>query len=587
MSILLQKTFARTLTTLVHRFSAAAYRGMRIEAWLFDDLQDRRRAETELAACGIQARLRSAYKPLLQSFLEDFNLAGVTEVKVLYPVCNGAPENRFLLETFPLAAILGDIRISFSPGRRDQFVYDVILITTKGEESRHQVCAPNRNHQDGIGESNLSPTGWLQVHDANGAMFLDERLETDFEALFAEILQTLANHPWGEREPYFEELNITVNLPGQDQPLGYGQEVLSLHEALHEDLYFSVLEFFQSRANRPLGDRRLQPGQIVPEIFHSDGEPQVRIELRFLDRSEIAGPHLELAIADSPITTAQIQAELGKIDGTLFTATSRAGRMIKARYHPGSDFPVMISGGQHANETSGVIGALRAASILAKRSGAHFTIAPLENPDGYALHQRLISNNPNHMHHAARYTAMGDDLGHRRSNLLEGEIRTKARQLSQAGLHINLHGYPSHEWTRPLSGYVPRGFAMWTLPKGFFLVMNHLKTWTERAEVFLTLVAVKLAAVPGLRAFTAQQMGLYHLHAGSTGFRIIDGFPCIITASEEQETPMILTTEYPDETCHGAPFIAGHEVQMATVLAAYESYQDLMLKTVVGGGEIS
>ncbi len=579
MSILLQKNFARTLDSLVLRFSDVAYRGMSIEAWLFNDRHDRRRAEADLAACGIKARLRSAYKPLLHYFLEDLNLKDdlITEVKLFYPVCEKAPENRFLLETYPLAALLGDRQLSFVPHPQEQFVYNLILVNAQGEESRHQVFAPNRSHPDRIGESHLSPTGWLRVRDASGFMLLDERLETEFETLFSEIMQTVSAYPWREKEPYFEELNITVNLPGRDQPIDYGQEVLSLHEALHEDIYFSLLEFFQQRANLPLGDRSLQPGQIVPEILHSEGETEVRIEIRPLDRSEVTGPHLELEIADSPITTAQIQKELEKIGGALFTATSRAGRRIEARYHPGSDFPVMISGGQHANETSGVVGALRAAGILAARGGAHFTISPLENPDGYALHQRLVRDNPSYMHHAARYTALGDDFGYRRSNLYEREIRSKARQLSQAGLHINLHGYPSHEWTRPLSGYIPHGFAMWTLPKGFFFILNHHKTWTERAEIFLFQVAEKLAAVPGLLVFTAQQMNLYHIHSGSTGFRIIGGFPCIITVGEEQEPPLVLTTEYPDETCHGTPFVAAHEVQTATVLAAYEAYQNLML----------
>jgi hypothetical protein len=588
MSILLHTTFPRTLDTLVQRFADVANRGMHIEAWLFDDRHERRRAEAELAAYGVQANLRSAYKPLLHYFLEDLHRQDdlPAEVKLLYPVCAKAPANRFLLETYPLAALLGDAHLVFIPNQREQPVYTLTLVNGQGEESRHQVFAPNRSHVDSIGTNHLSPTGWLRVRDAGGHTLVDERLETEFEALYAQIMQTVSAHPWGEKEPYFEELHIAVNLPTREQSLDCGQEVLSLQEALHEDLYFSILEFFQQRAKRPYGDRSLQPGQIVPEVLHGKGKTEVRIETRPLDRSERSGPHRQLATADSPLTTAQIQQELAEIRGTPFTATSRAGRRIEARYNPGSDFPVMISGGQHANETSGVVGALRAARVLAARDGAHFTVSPLENPDGYALHQRLIGDNPNHMHHAARYTALGDDLGHRRSSSYESEIRTKAVQLSRADLHINLHGYPSHEWTRPLSGYIPQGFAMWTLPKGFFLIMNHHQAWGERAETFLSLVTERLATVPGLLAFNAEQMNLYRIHSGGTGFRIMHGFPCMITAGEEQVPPLVLTSEYPDETCHGAPFVAAHDVQLATVLAAYEAYQDLMLPTAVGGSEI-
>ncbi len=130
---------------------------------------------------------------------------------------------------------------------------------------------------------------------------------------------------------------------------------------------------------------------------------------------------------------------------------------------------MMISAGQHANETTGIVGALRAANRLAARKGAHFTISPQENPDGYEIHKRLCVLQPHHMHHASRYTALGDDLEYRSGeSLFEKAIRVEAEALTNAKLHVNLHGYPSHEWTRPLSGYVPRSFAMWTLPKGFF-----------------------------------------------------------------------------------------------------------------------
>jgi hypothetical protein len=378
MTILLEKTYPRTLTTLLQRYVSSPDQESTIEAWLFDDAAGRRKTEAEFAARGIKARLRSAYKPLLHFFLEDLDLAStsITEVKVLYPISSNAAENRFLLETYPLVALFADIRFTFAPGRQNECIYDLVLRNAAGEESTHQVFAPNRLHKDSIGESHLSPTGWLQVRDSSGTALHDERLETDFEALFTDILQTLAAHPWGDNEPYFEELHLAVNLPGLDTALGYGQEALSLHEALHEDLYFSLLEIFQRRSGRPLGDRGLQPGQIVPDIRHSDGPAQAVVTLRPLTQGEVSGKDQELASAASPLTSPQVHAELNAINGEPFTAISRAGRTIAARYHPGSDFPVMISGGQHANETSGIVGALRAAGILSKKAGSHFTVAP-------------------------------------------------------------------------------------------------------------------------------------------------------------------------------------------------------------------
>ena len=572
-------TLPRTIDTLIRDFATPAHKGQVIEAWLFDDAPSRRAAEAAFAKHGITATIRSSYKPLLHFFLEEIDLAAqpYSDIRVTYPRHEAANDNRFLLETYPLGALVGDARISFHAGPRTDGIYEVVLTDRNGATTSHEVFAPNRVHRDTVNETHLSPTGWLRISDADGTVIGDAQLDTDYETLFHQTMAAIAAHDWGNQEPYFNELNITVELPGQDHPIAHGHEAISLHEALHEDFYFSLLELFQVKSGRPLGDRGLQPGQIVPEIKAGTDKLTVTVESRALSTTEITGPAQDLDTANNPLTSAQIADELGKIDGDVFTAQSRSGRTINARYHSGTDIPVMISGGQHPNEITGPSGALRAAKALAKRDGAHFTISPLENPDGYALHQRLIIDNPCHMHHAARYTALGDDLEYRTgANLLEKEIRKKAQDISKAQLHVNLHGYPSHEWTRPLSGYVPRGFYMWTLPKGFFLIMRHHDDWTDHANAFIDLVTKHLATIPGLLDFNNAQIELYCTHAGDTGFDIINGFPCMISIDDRHDVPLTLITEYPDETIYGAEFIAGHTAQMETVIAAYDAHQKLM-----------
>jgi len=572
-------TLSPTIDTLIHDLAITAHQGRVIEAWLFNDAPTRRAAEVTFAKHGITAKIRSAYKPLLHFFLEELDIAShaFSDISVTYPRNDAAADNRFLLETYPLAALVGDANIAFHPGTRSDGIYDVTLTHRDGTTTTHTVFAPNRLHQDAVNETHLSPTGWLRISDVNGTVLRDEQLDTDYEILFAQTMQAIASHDWGPTEPYFDELNITVELPGQDQPIAHGHEEISLHEALHEDFYFGLLELFQVKSGRPLGDRGLQPGQIVPEIKTGTDRLTVMVENRPLSTTETTGPRQDLDTATNPLTSAQIADELRKIDGDVFSAQSRSGRTITARYHTGTDIPVMISGGQHPNEITGPSGALRGAQALAKRDGAHLTISPLENPDGYALHQRLIVDNPRHMHHAARYTALGDDLEYRSgTNLLEKEIRKKAQDISKAQLHVNLHGYPSHEWTRPLSGYVPRGFGMWTLPKGFFLIMRHHDAWTGHAMAFIDQVTEHLAKVPGLLEYNNAQIELYRIHAGDTGFDIINGFPCMISIDDRHEVPLTLITEYPDETIYGEPFIAGHTAQMETVIAAYDAHQHLM-----------
>ncbi|MBQ9350783.1 MAG: peptidase M14, partial [Phyllobacterium sp.] len=93
------------------------------------------------------------------------------------------------------------------------------------------------------------------------------------------------------------------------------------------------------------------------------------------------------------------------------------------------------------------------------------------------------------------------------------------------------------------------------------------------AERFIDAVTRRLAAVPGLVAFNDTQISLYETHAGETGFRIINGFPCMISVDDRHDVPLTLITEYPDETIYGDAFIAGHTAQMETVLAAYAAFQ--------------
>lgn len=572
MTQIFSQTFARTLDELVLH----AVDGQTFEAWTFDDAKSRRDAERRLAEKGVTAHIRSAYKPLLHAFLEEIDLIGVDHIRISYPVHAAAPANRFRLEAYPLAALVGKAEIEFVPRGDDAFFYDVALTRARETETL-KVFAPNRLHLDVVGETNVSPTGWLR----HGGDEAGERLETDYEQLFSYAIQAVAEHDWGQDEPYFEELNIRVLSPCEDQPLAIGDEVISLREALHEDFYFSLLEFFQKKSGRPLGDRGLKPGQIVPEVIGSAGEISVLVEERPLCTGFIDAADQLIVTAAAPLSAAQISRLLNEVGGEEFTAQARSGRQVSARYIRGSDAAVMISGGQHPNETTGIVGALRAARELQKRAGAHFTISPLENPDGYAIHQRLRVDNPRHMHHAARYTALGDDLEYRTSensgtHLNEKAIRFAAQELSGATLHVNLHGYPSHEWTRPLSGYVPRNFAMWTLPKGFFLVMRHHPEWAEQAEILLDKVTRHLGKIPGLLDYNHRQIALYETHAGETGFRLINGFPCLSSVDDRHTVPMTLITEYPDETIYGDDFIAGHTAQMQTVIAAYEAWQEIV-----------
>ncbi len=574
MKVLFEKNYPRTVHALVERFLKPEMRGAKVEAWLFDDQPSRFAAETKLREAGVEARFRSAYKPLLHFFLEEVDGATLKSAAIRYPRHDACVQNRFLLETYPLSALLPQVEIVFLASGKDDFHYEVDLVFTDGRSESHRVFAPNRVHEDFIGETLVSPTGWLAItqHGKTDS----ERFETSYEKLFHDTVSTIAAHDWKRGEPYFDELNIAVSLPITDRRLSYDEERLSLTEAMHEDIYFSLLEVFQKKSGRPVGDRGLQPGQIVPEIRFLDAEPSVKVETRPLSTDDALTAEQVLEIAQAPLSADQIRREIARLGGTPFEAKTRSGRTVRATYLKGSDAAMMISAGQHANETTGVVGALRAANRLAARGGTHFTISPQENPDGYEIHKRLCALQPLHMHHAARYTALGDDLEYRSGEgLYEKAIRVEAEKRTGAKLHVNLHGYPSHEWTRPLSGYVPRSFAMWTLPKGFFLIIRHHASWERQAEELIDRVTRHLAAIDGLVAYNNAQIRLFEQHAGETGFRIINGFPCLVGVDDRHTVPLTLITEYPDETIYGDAFVRGHTAQMETVLASYDALQAL------------
>jgi hypothetical protein len=578
MTILLDTRIPRTLDVLLRHWAGESNRGAHLEAWLFEDEEARREGERALARAGVTARLRSAYKPLVHAFLEDIDMAGLSRVMVRYPVHEEADSKRFLSEAYPLAALLDGVETIFEPAGAD-LTYRVTAEYEGGRIEEHAVFAPNRLCTNHLAQIDLTPTGWLKVTtQPSGVPDLDQRLETEAEQVFQVVMQAIIAHEWPAQEPYAETLAIDVAIPGIERPLGYDDEVMSTREALHEDFYFSLLEFFKHKSGRPPEDRSLQPGQIVPDIRAGEGDAHVRVELRsFGAPQDPVRVDQDLETADAAPGLAQIHRELAALAGETFAGLSREGRPVRGLYRSGSRPAVLVTGGQHANETSAPVGALRAVRRLLADPEANIAFIPVENPDGYALHGRLCEGNPRHMHHAARYTSLGNDLEYDRGNpTYEKGARIQALQMSGAKLHVNLHGYPAHEWTRPFTGYLPRGFELWSIPKGFFLVMRHKPAWAEQARVLVEAVTKGLSAVPGLPEFNRRQIEICAIHSDGTPYEIINDIPCLLTADERYPTPLMLITEFPDETIYGDAYRFAHTVQMTTVIAAEAAFAALM-----------
>jgi hypothetical protein len=551
----------------------------------------------------------------LHAFLEEIDTSTLASVVIEYPRHTAADPRRFLLEGYPLEAVIPGIEVSWLAAQdtpatstsTEQPVYQLALTDRSGLVRTLQLVAPNALKTDlALGQQSLCPTGYLRVSDSqSGQLLLAERLETEFEQAFLTLMRWVRDQSWGSSEPYFERLLLRVELPGAEIVDQQGRLLASTFEALHEDLYFSVLEFFQHRSKRPSGNRGLQPGQIVPDIRVGHGLVKVCVECYpvgsplfelqqpehqsalngsgartqqsvHTSKQEIkqvlsqAGAYeINLQTCREPLSSESVRAALALFSGQPFEMLSRQGRGVTGVYRRGTLPAIVLTGGQHANEASGVVGALRGAQWLAAQPEAHFAVVPLENPDGYALYAQYRAIHPQHMHHAARYTGLGDDLEYReQAPWYEAEARQYAVALTQAQLHLSLHGYPAHEWTRPLTGYVPRGFATWSLPKGFFLIVRYQAAYKDLALQWLEALAESVSRLPGVAQFNRAQLQRYESYLGVSGFELKHGIACMVSQNDQQNVGVKLVTEFPDETIAGEEFVFAQQVQTDTVRLA-------------------
>lgn len=122
---------------------------------------------------------------------------------------------------------------------------------------------------------------------------------------------------------------------------------------------------------------------------------------------------------------------------------------------------------------------------------------------------------------------------------------------------------------------MPRGFELWTIPKGFFLILRHHPGWQAQGRALLEHVCAALGQVAGLPEYNARQMALYERHAGELPFEVIKGTACMQTETTRAGAPVTLITEFPDETVEDDAFRFAHGVQMQAVLAAVSAWQQL------------
>lgn len=164
--------------------------------------------------------------------------------------------------------------------------------------------------------------------------------------------------------------------------------------------------------------------------------------------------------------------DISLMEITLPTASELISVAKYTAYKP----TIIISSRQHANEVSSTSHTLKLAELLLTDPGykpilkkVNVIIHPVTNPDGAAMAFELQKLTPNHMLHAGRYSALGTDVGGGETALLpESRVRPKIWREWLPDIFLNPHGYPSHEWVMPFSGYVPPGFRTYWSSRGWY-----------------------------------------------------------------------------------------------------------------------
>jgi hypothetical protein len=147
---------------------------------------------------------------------------------------------------------------------------------------------------------------------------------------------------------------------------------------------------------------------------------------------------------------------------------------------------IFITGRQHANEVSSTSHILRFAELLVTDKAykdilkkVNVVLHPVENPDGAQMAYDLQKLTPNHMLHAGRYSALGQDVaslvGVADPLLPESLVRTRVWRDWLPDIYLNPHGYPSHEWVQPFAGYVPPGFRTYLSTRGWYTTVGTLR----------------------------------------------------------------------------------------------------------------
>ena len=166
-----------------------------------------------------------------------------------------------------------------------------------------------------IGKTHVT-SGCLRA-EINGEKRADLRIETDPEKVWrimeSEIIPNLEHYLVGrygldglvDAQPLFNRLQINIYMSELDRDLGFRQERISTVEAMQEDMYFYLLDWFKTFGERECGRELDNVGLIMPEPEISKGK-QTKVEVilyeDFAAGAELREGETTAAIEETPVS---------------------------------------------------------------------------------------------------------------------------------------------------------------------------------------------------------------------------------------------------------------------------------------------
>ncbi len=257
---------------------------------------------------------------------------------------------RWLLELYPIDEVLAKTlnidlkKITFEKAPAGAPAYEVIVKDRSGSEILRRTFDPKiveRPFFDRFPdyEHVRVTTGWLKA-DVAGKTVVDDRIATDPErfwdhfqsktlpAIYTHVMALGNGKPRPEDAPFFGELTVDLSLSEPDYPIGIDQELISSMEAIHEELYFNTLHFFDVMGRFTRGAPLAYPGRVIP-LMHpkSDGKAgHARITVTGFDAPR---PSVVVEFVEQGGTRGEIKLDVPKIAvdrPQALGATVRAGK---------------------------------------------------------------------------------------------------------------------------------------------------------------------------------------------------------------------------------------------------------------------